>query len=66
MRYVDDERLGILVPNRMSERYVTSVIEIADATRFVRHVTEIQGEASYSNFRRFEVDVSFSAGETPW
>ena len=66
LRYVHDERLGILVPSRMRERYVTSVMEIPNATRFVRHVTEIQGEATYSNFRRFEVDVSFSAGETPW
>ena len=44
--YAPDERLQMWVPARMTERY-----EIESRT--------ITGEATYTNFRRFETDVKF-------
>jgi hypothetical protein len=68
VQYVLDQRLGILVPARMSERY--KYVEIWQPgrgrptsfrwePRYPRQDGEIHGEATYTNFRRFETEVSF-------
>ena len=45
VRYVPDSRLGLWVPVQMEERYTGS------------NGHEVDGSATYSNFRRFEVEV---------
>ncbi len=63
VRYRLDPRLAILVPARMTERYrrVTRVPRLGwRRSFFQRIVTEVHTEATYSNFRRFETEVSFT------
>ena len=50
-----DPHLSILVPARMTERYR----RLRGVGRW-RTVTDVHSEATYSNFHRFETDVSFT------
>lgn len=50
--YVQHKALGMLVPSEMTERYNTD-LDTVDCT------------ANYSNFRRFNVDISATIGTTP-
>ncbi|HJO38152.1 MAG: hypothetical protein QGF21_00950 [Vicinamibacterales bacterium] len=69
VHYESDPRLGLLVPARMSERY--RYVEIVgqrtrwgtESINVRRRDGEIWGEATYSNFRRFETEVSFTVPE---
>ncbi|HAK55508.1 MAG TPA: hypothetical protein DCP38_08500 [Acidobacteria bacterium] len=62
--YADDQGLGISVPTRMTEIYRLDEVLPSRSAGLHRKI-EIHGEAVYSNYRRFEVDVSFTVAETP-
>jgi hypothetical protein len=53
--YTFDERLGIMVPVRFGEHYQDGVARPATKSRPLPRYEEIRCEATYTNFRRFEV-----------
>lgn len=58
VRYARDDRLDILVPERMDERYV--VRPPVTSSRLSVATIRVDAQATYSNFRRFGVGVDFS------
>ena len=57
--YAADPELDLWVPARMTETYRLDEVLPGRQAGLHRKI-EIQSEATYSNFRRFEVDVSFA------
>jgi len=60
--YRPDDTLGILVPAKMTERYLVRLRPITTRERLARRSIEVNGEAIYSNFRRFLVEVKIDVG----
>lgn len=62
--YRPDDTLGILVPAKMTERYRVRLRPLAtpDQRVLTRRTIEVNGEATYSNFRRFLVEVTIDVG----
>ena len=64
VKYQSDERLGILVPETMTERYKVRLRPLTFSP-FARRNLEVNCEAKYSNFRRFEVQVDIDVNVPP-
>jgi hypothetical protein len=60
--YRPDDTLGILVPAKMTERYRVRLRPVTTRERLARRSIEVNGEATYSNFRRFLVEVTIDVG----
>ena len=58
VQYRPDDRLGILVPDRMDERYI--VRPPPTNSRMTLPTLRVDSQATYSNFRRFGVGVEIS------
>ena len=56
VRYEMAERLGMLVPARMTERYVVNLPQMS-SSRFQRAQINVECVANYSNYRRFGVQT---------
>ena len=61
VRYQPNETLGMLVPSRMTERYHVRLRPVT-TSRLVRRNIEVTCEATYTNFRRFLVEVEIDVG----
>ena len=61
VRYQPNEILGMLVPSRMTERYHVRLRPVT-TSRLVRRNIEVNCEATYTNFRRFLVEVEIDVG----
>lgn len=61
VRYQQDETLGMLVPARMEERYHVRLRPITH-NPLARRSIEVNCEATYTNFRRFQVEVEIDLG----
>lgn len=61
VRYQQDETLGMLVPSRMTERYHVRLRPITN-NPLARRSIEVNCEATYTNFRRFQVEVEIDLG----
>ncbi len=61
VRYQPDATLGILVPARMEERYNVRLNPIT-ISQLGRRSIEVNCEATYTNFRRFQVEVEIDLG----
>ncbi|HBO89782.1 MAG TPA: hypothetical protein DD460_03450 [Acidobacteria bacterium] len=64
VKYQADEQLGILVPEIMTERYKVRLRPLT-LSPFARRNLEVNCEAKYSNFRRFEVQVDMGVDTPP-
>ena len=64
VKYQADEHLGILVPETMDERYKVRLRPLTQSP-FARRSLEVNCEAKYSNFRRFEVQVDMGVNTPP-
>lgn len=64
VEYQHDERLDILVPIKMTEKYLVRLNPISHSL-LARRSIEVNCEAIYSNFRRFEVQVDFVTSSVP-
>ena len=64
VKYQVDEHLGILVPETMTERYKVRLRPLT-LSPFARRNLEVNCEAKYSNFRRFEVQVDMGVDTPP-
>ena len=64
VKYQVDEHLGILVPEIMTERYKVRLRPLT-LSPFARRNLEVNCEAKYSNFRRFEVQVDMGVDTPP-
>ena len=62
--YRPDKTLDILVPTKMTERYSVRLrpLTTPDQQILTRRNIEVDGEATYSNFRRFLVEVEIDIG----
>jgi hypothetical protein len=62
--YAANAALDLWLPTRMTEIYRLDEVLPSRSAGLHRKI-EIHGEAVYSNYRRFEVDVSFTVAATP-
>ena len=64
VKYQADEQLGILVPEIMTERYKVRLRPLTFSP-FAKRNLEVNCEAKYSNFRRFEIQVDMGVTTPP-
>jgi hypothetical protein len=62
--YAEDTALDLWMPTRMTETYRLDEVLPSRSAGLHRKI-EIHSKAVYSNYRRFEVDVSFAVAPTP-
>ena len=64
VKYQADEHLGLLVPETMTERYKVRLRTLTFSP-FAKRNLEVNCEAKYSNFRRFEIQVDMGVNTPP-
>ena len=65
VEYRLDETLEILVPSKMTEQYRVRLRPPGAGSQLARRNIEVNCEATYTNFRRFMVEVEMDIGAPP-